>query len=80
VRVQSAVALHLYKGEGLDPLEVSSRVNFTGLANKSRKKTGILIDYAHTRTVHTATANSPYHGPSGLRAGPSTRTILVLNR
>jgi hypothetical protein len=37
VGVQSAVVLHLYKGVGLDPLQVGSRVNFIGLTNKSHE-------------------------------------------
>jgi hypothetical protein len=44
---QSAVALHLYKGGGLDPLQVGSRVNHVGLANKSRKKSGTITDSVH---------------------------------
>jgi hypothetical protein len=41
-------------GEGLDPLQVVSRVNPADLANKSSKKLEILTDYAHARTVWTA--------------------------
>jgi hypothetical protein len=46
------------KGGGLDPLQVGSRVNPIGLANKSRKKSRTLIDSAHARTVRVATVNS----------------------
>jgi hypothetical protein len=35
--VQSAVALHLYKGGGLDPFPTVSRVNPAVLGNKSRE-------------------------------------------
>jgi hypothetical protein len=69
--VQSAVALHLYKGGGLDPLRTDFRVNPTVLGNKSREKLGTLTDSAHMRTVRATTADSPDRGPSGLRAGPS---------
>jgi hypothetical protein len=57
--VQSAVALHLYKGGGLDPLQVVSRANPAVLANKSREKLETLTDSAHARTVHTTTADRP---------------------
>jgi hypothetical protein len=49
--VQSAVALHLYKGGGLDPLQTVSRVNPAVLGNKSREKLGTLTDSAHAWTV-----------------------------
>jgi hypothetical protein len=73
--VQSAVALHLYKGGGLDPLQTDFRVNPVVLGNQSREKLGTLTDSAHARTVRATTANSPDRGPSGLRAGPSARHI-----
>jgi hypothetical protein len=38
--VQSVVALHLYKGGGLDKLRSNFRVNLTILGNKSREKLG----------------------------------------
>jgi hypothetical protein len=72
-RVQSAVALHLYKGGGLDPLQTVSRVNPTVLGNKSREKLGTLTDSTHARTVRATTTDCPDRGPSGLRAGPSAR-------
>ena len=59
VGVQSAVALHLYKGGGLDPLQVVSRANPTVLANKSREKLGTLTNSAHARTVCAITADRP---------------------
>ena len=77
--VQSAVALHLYKGGGLDPLQTDFRVNPAVLGNKSREKLGTLTDSAHARTVRATTADSPDRGPSGLRAGPSARLILASN-
>jgi hypothetical protein len=49
--VQSAVALHLYKGGGLDPFPTDFRVNPAVLGNKSREKLGTLTDSAHARTV-----------------------------
>jgi hypothetical protein len=52
--VQSAVALHLYKRGGLDPLRTDFRVNPTVLGNKSHEKLGTLTDSAHARTVRTA--------------------------
>jgi hypothetical protein len=60
------VALHLYKGGGLDPLQVDSRVNHVDLANKSHKKLGTLTNSAHKRTVRATTT---YH--LAYRAGPS---------
>jgi hypothetical protein len=36
VGVQSAVALHLYKGGGLDPLQVVSRANLTNPVRNSK--------------------------------------------
>jgi hypothetical protein len=64
--VQSAVALHLYKGGGLDPLQTVSRVNPVVLGNKSREKLGTLTVYAHARTVRTA--NRPASRPDRPRA------------
>jgi hypothetical protein len=52
--VQPAVALHLYKGRGLDPLQTDFRVNPVVLGNKSREKLGTLTDSAHARTVREA--------------------------
>jgi hypothetical protein len=60
--VQSAVALHLYKGGGLDPLQTDFRVNPTVLGNKSREKLGTLTDSAHARTVRATTAERPTSG------------------
>jgi hypothetical protein len=45
--VQSAVALHLYKGGSLDPFQTDFRVNPAVLGNKSREKLGTLTDSAH---------------------------------
>jgi hypothetical protein len=50
----------------MDPLQVGSRVNLVGLANKSRKKSGTLTDSAHARTVRAATADHPASGPNRL--------------
>jgi hypothetical protein len=75
--VQSAVALHLYKGGGLDPLPTNFRVNPAVLGNKSCEKLGTLTDSAHARTVRATTADGPDRGPSGLRAGPSARSFWV---
>jgi hypothetical protein len=77
--VQSAVALHLYKGGGLDPLRTDFRVNPTVLDNKSHEKVGTLTVSVHARAVRAATADSPDHRPSGLRAGPSARPFLASN-
>jgi hypothetical protein len=77
--VQSAVALHLYKGGGLNPLRTDFRVNPTVLGNKPREKLGTLIVSAHARTVRVATADSLDRGPSGLRAEPSARPFLASN-
>jgi hypothetical protein len=66
--VSSAVALHLYKGGGLDPLQTVSRTNPAVLGNKSREKLGTLTDSAHARTFRTTTAE-----------GPSAWSFLVLN-
>jgi hypothetical protein len=62
--VQSAVALHLYKGGGLDPLRTDFRVNPTILGKKSREKLGTLTVSAHAQTVRATTADSPDRGPS----------------
>jgi hypothetical protein len=61
--VQSAVALHLYKGGGLDPLQTVSQVNPVVLGNKSREKLGTLTVSAHARTIRAATADRPASGP-----------------
>jgi hypothetical protein len=65
--IQSVVALHIYKGGGLDPLQVGSRVNLACLANNSCKKSRTITNSAHTQTVRVATADSPDRGPSGLK-------------
>jgi hypothetical protein len=62
--VQSIVALHLYKGRGLDPLQVGSRVNHVDLSNKSRNKFETLTDSAHARTVRATIADRPDHRPA----------------
>jgi hypothetical protein len=77
--VQSVVALHLYKGGGLDPLQTDFRVNPAVLGNKSREKLGTLTDSAHARTVCATTADYPDCGPSGLGAGPSALLFLAFN-
>jgi hypothetical protein len=77
--VQSVVALHLYKGGGLDPFQTDFRVNPAVLGNKSREKLGTLTDSAHARTVRATTADCPDRGPSGLKAGPSARVFLAFN-
>jgi hypothetical protein len=61
--VQSVVVLHLYKGGGLDPLQVVSGVNPADLANKSRKKLETLTDSAHVWTVRVTTADRPASEP-----------------
>jgi hypothetical protein len=43
--VQSVVALRIYKGGGLDPLQTVFRVNPAVLGNKSREKLGTLTDF-----------------------------------
>jgi hypothetical protein len=57
--VQSVVALHLYKGGGLDLLQVVSRANPAVLANESREKFGTLTDSAHARIVRATTVDRP---------------------
>jgi hypothetical protein len=52
--VQSTVALHLYKGGGLDTLQTVSQANPAVLGNKSHEKLGTLTNSAHTRSVHDA--------------------------
>jgi hypothetical protein len=49
--LQSAIALHLYKGGGLDPLQTVSRANPTVLGKKSRDNLGTLTDSTHARTI-----------------------------
>jgi hypothetical protein len=72
--VQSVVALHLYKGGGLDLLQTVSRVN-----PKSREKLGTLSDSAHAWIVRATTADCPDRGLSGLRAGSSALLSLAFN-
>jgi hypothetical protein len=67
------VALHLYKGGGLDQLQVGSRINPVGLANKSCKKSGTVTDSAHARTIRATTTDSPDQGSFSLKARPSGR-------
>jgi hypothetical protein len=69
---QSAVALHLYKGGGLDPFPTVSRVNPAVLGNKSCEKLGTLTDSARARTVRD-------RGRSGLSAGLSALLNLTSN-
>jgi hypothetical protein len=78
------VTLHLYKGnyikrEGLNPLQVSSRVKPAGFANKSHLKSGTLIDYAREDRSCCYCVPS---GPRTIRSiGRIVRcTILVLYR
>jgi hypothetical protein len=78
--VQSVVALHLYKGGGLDLFQTDFRVNPAVLGNKSREKLGTLTDSAHARIVRATTADCPDRGPSGLGAGPSALLFLALNK
>jgi hypothetical protein len=61
--VQSAVALHLYKGGGLDLFQTDFWVNPAVLGNKSREKLGTLTDFAHARTVRATTVDRPASGP-----------------
>jgi hypothetical protein len=61
--VQSVVALHLYKGGGLDPFSTVSRVNPAVLGNKYREKLGTLTDSARARTIRVTTADRPASGP-----------------
>jgi hypothetical protein len=61
--LQSVVALHLYKGGGLDLLQTVSRDNPAVLGNKSHEKLGTLTEYAHARTVRATTADRPASGP-----------------
>jgi hypothetical protein len=51
------------------------RANSTNLANNRSTKLGTLIYYAHARTVRPTGADCPDRGLSGLRAGPSARSI-----
>jgi hypothetical protein len=76
VGVQSTVTLHLYKGGGLDLLQVGSRVNPIGLANKSREKSGTLTDSTHARTIRATMVDSMDHGPSV----PLQRTVWTVDR
>jgi hypothetical protein len=67
--VQSVVALHLYKGGGLDPLQTDFRVNPAVLGNKSCEKLGTLTDSAHAQTVRATTADRP-RGTFGFQHTP----------
>jgi hypothetical protein len=63
VGVQSAVALHPYKGVGLNPLQVVFRANPVVLDNKSCEKLRTLTDSAHTWTVCATIADRPAFEP-----------------
>jgi hypothetical protein len=67
---KSAEYLSIYRGWGLDPLQTNFRAYPEILANKHSKKFGTLICSALARTVQPTGADSPDHGPSGLRTGP----------
>jgi hypothetical protein len=57
--IQSAVALHIYRGGGLDLLHAISQANSVDLANQSCKKLGTLTDYVRAWTVRATRANRP---------------------
>jgi hypothetical protein len=79
--VQSVLALHLYKGGGLDPLQTVSRVNPVVLGNKSREKLGTLTDSTHARTIRATTADRSGSGldrPRGSFWFPTTVMYLRL--
>jgi hypothetical protein len=57
--IQSAVALHIYRGGCLDPLHVISQANSVDLANQSRKKVRTLTDPMHARTVRATRVDCP---------------------
>jgi hypothetical protein len=59
----------------VEPLQVGSQVNPTGLANKPRMKSGTSTNSAHAWTIHIASADSPDRGPSGLTVESSVRSI-----
>jgi hypothetical protein len=61
------VALHLYKGGGLDPLQVVSRVNPADLANKTRNKLVILTNFVHAWTVRATPKDRQDRGLSDLQ-------------
>jgi hypothetical protein len=75
VDYKSAVYLSIYRGGGLDPLQTNFRAYPLILANNRSTKLGTLIYSAHARTVRPTGADCPDRGPSGLRAGPSARSI-----
>jgi hypothetical protein len=68
--VQSVVALHLYKGGGLDPFLIVSRVNPAVLGKKSREKLGTLTD--------SARADRPRHHRG--QSAPPPRTVRTADR
>jgi hypothetical protein len=72
---KSAVYLSIYRGGELDPLQTNFRAYPLILANNRSTKLGTLICSAHARTVRPTGADCPDRGPSGLRAGPSARSI-----
>jgi hypothetical protein len=51
MRVELAVSPSSIQRKCLESLQVSSRVNFVGLANKSCNKSGTLTDSMHGRSV-----------------------------
>jgi hypothetical protein len=72
---KSAVYLSIYRGGGLDPLQTNFQAYPLILANNRSTKLGTLICSAHARTVRPTDVDCPDRGPSGLRTGPSARSI-----
>jgi hypothetical protein len=62
------------KGGGLDQLQVGSRVNLVGFANKSCYNIGTLTDSMHAWTIHAAIVDCPAY-----RVGPSAYPFFELN-
>jgi hypothetical protein len=72
--VPSVVALHLYKGGGLDPFPTVSLVNPAVLGYKSREKLGTLTDSARADRLRHHRGQS---GPRTVRPrGRTVRTAL----
>jgi hypothetical protein len=58
--IQSAVALHIYRGGGQDLLHAISRANSVDLSNQSCKKLETLTDHVRARSVRATHADRPF--------------------
>jgi hypothetical protein len=74
--IHLVVALHIYRGGGLDPLHAISRANSADLANQSRKEVGTLTDPVHAWTVRATSADCPAASFSAQQSPPMLLCFL----